>query len=78
MYEVHKYEYPAPLAEGRCSCGRDIRYNLTVPVIAHTDDGSRCPGDVAARDQMAAMMALDARLDDWAIPDPTTPAEETR
>lgn len=44
-------------------------------MIAHTDDGSRCPGNVAARDELAAMIALDARLEDWAIPGPPTQPE---
>lgn len=30
VHEVYKYEHEAPLAEGRCTCGRAVRYNLTV------------------------------------------------
>lgn len=46
---IHKVSYRQPLAEGWCDHKRQCLFNLSVGVIFHADDNSRCDGWVVSR-----------------------------
>lgn len=46
--------YPVPLADGTCSHGRRVRFNLTAGIIRH-DSGNPCDGWVLTHAEAAAL-----------------------
>jgi hypothetical protein len=50
LLEVNVISHQVPMATGRrCTCGRDVAYNLAAGLIVHTSDNTPCRGDLEAK-----------------------------
>lgn len=52
---VTKMTYAHPMADGECTHGRVVRYNLAVGVIVHIFDDSTCTGEVVTSPRHGAV-----------------------